>query len=147
MWCFLAQDPLKDHVVGLASPASSGASLRALCGQSPDSTVPNLQKTHWKFPEGTALNHQLLFVYSSCAFWNLTHKFPSLKGFRENIQQELWRRKHCMGGREAGQVCTQVRPGVSWFLFYKIDPGGCCFSLISKFVFNILWIITCISLF
>lgn len=38
--------PLKDHVVDSAVPTCSGASVRALGGESPDSTMPDLPKTH-----------------------------------------------------------------------------------------------------
>lgn len=44
-YCFY----LKDHVVGLAVPASSSASLRALCGESPDCPMPDLPKTYREF--------------------------------------------------------------------------------------------------
>lgn len=41
--------PLKDNGHCLAIPACSDASVRALCGESPDSTLPDLPKTHRKF--------------------------------------------------------------------------------------------------
>ena len=48
-WLCVHVFPLEDHVVGLAVPACSGTSLRVLCGESPDSAMPDLSKTHREF--------------------------------------------------------------------------------------------------
>ena len=62
--------PVKDHVVGLAVPARSGASLRALSGEGPDCAVPDLPKTHRELHKGTAVE-----LLNQCAF-RLELSFP-----------------------------------------------------------------------